>query len=86
MTEYGGFCFALNLKIGIKNNQFASGYFLRPRLFASALDFLPNLSSCKLKIGRILNGCFAVLILAKNLYISVAKVTNFYFKNIVIVK
>ena len=78
MAEYGGFCYVSNLKIGIKNNQFASGYFVRPRLFAAALAFLPNLSSRKLKIGRILNGCFAVLILAKNLYISVAEVTHLY--------
>ena len=48
-----------------KNNQFAAGYFLRPRLFASASDILPNLTIRKLKIGKILNGCFAVIILAK---------------------
>ena len=52
--------------MGIKNNQFAAGYFLRPKLFASASDILPNLTIRKLKIGKILNGCFAVLILAKN--------------------
>ena len=60
--------------------------FLRSGLFASALNILPNLTIRKLKIGKILNGCFAVLILAKGRDISVAYVTEKYLKNIVIIK
>ena len=39
-----------------------------------------------MKIGKILNGCFAVLILAEARDISVAYVTEDYLKNIVIIK
>lgn len=60
--------------------------FLRPELFASARGSLPNLTIRKLKIGRILNGCFAVIILAEARDISVAYVTENYLKNIVIIK
>ena len=60
--------------------------FLCLRLFASTSGSLPNLTIRKLKIGRILNGCFAVLILAKVLDISVAQVTEVHLKNIVTIK
>ena len=75
------FCLALNRRTVIrlclfeskKNNQFAAGYFLLPKLNSQSFQHSPNLSKDKLKTERILNCCFAVFILANSKRQSVAQ-------------
>ena len=71
-----GLCFCLTINMlaaatmwlfeSKKNNQFAAGYFLLPKLNSQSFQHSPNLSLDKLKTERILNCCFAVFILANS--------------------